>query len=624
MKSVLLGFFLLGCLPMCAQKPIVFDSLELRGFIDGVMATKLRDQHIAGAVVTLVHRGEIIFSKGYGYGDVANQVPVYPDSTLFRIGSISKLFVWVSVLQLVQAGKLDLDTDVNQYLTEFKIPDAFSQPITLKNLLTHTPGFEDIVINLFAKDESRLKPLSAILKKELPGRVRPPGTQASYSNHGTGVAALIVEKVSGMSFNEYVEKNILANLVMNRTTFRQPVPSSIPATASKGYSWENGKFVDRGFEFVPLYPVGAASATGNDMANFMIALLDQGRLARYRLLDSATWEKMQAPLHRHHPNVNPMRHGLMDYSQNGVEIIGHGGDTFWFHSILGVYPQHQIGLFVSVNTDKGGAASGELLEEFTDHYFPDSLLVPPIRVSKSHLNQFAGTYLGNRHPHRDLTKIAALFSPAKISVVDSSRLRVQLGEVIQYYVPIDSLVFREETSSETIAFGKKEGSVSHLFLGGLPIFAFDRVTGWASPDMQVLVLALVLGTVCLTLLFWPITYFIRRGYQPLLRTRQSLPFLAKFFAWLNFFFWVAFVIGLSLALEDPNAIVYGVPVALQIALIFPLGMIGTTLLMVYVCVRLVPDNRYRGWSRAYYVLITFVSALAVFQLYYWNFIGYNY
>jgi CubicO group peptidase (beta-lactamase class C family) len=623
MKNFLGLLVLVGSIA-CGQAPVVFDTLELRGFVDGVMKTKMRDKPVAGAVVAVVHQGKLIFAKGYGWGDVKNQIPVFPDSTLFRIGSISKLFVWISVMQLVQQGKLDLDADVNRYLTDFKIPNTYPEPITLKNLLTHTAGFEDIVINLFAKDPSKLLPLAEILKKELPGRVRPPGTHASYSNHGTGLAALLVERASGLNFHDYVEKNILANLVMNRTTFRQPVPASLAATASRGYVWQDGVFQQKEFEFVPLYPVGAASATGTDMANLMIALLDQGKKAPYRLLDSAVWKKMQEPLHRHHPRVNPMRYGLMDFSQNGETIIGHGGDTFWFHSLLAVFPERQLGLFVSFNTDKGGGAYSEVLEEFVDHYFPDRDLSPALQVSRSYLQQFSGTYLGNRYPHRDLTKMAALFTQAKISAVDSTRLRLQMGDAVDYFVPVDSLVFREATSSDIIVFEKKNGRVTALFLGGLPIFVFDKVAGWAAPDTQVLVLGLVLLVALLTLLFWPITYFIRRGYQPLLRTRQSLPFLAKLFAWLNFLWWILFVVGMSFILSDPTSVVFGVSAALKVVLALPLVMIANTLLLVYVCVRLVPDARYRAWSRVYYVGITLVSMLALAQLYYWNLVGYHY
>ena len=169
------------------------DSLQVRMFLDGVMETKMSDKHIAGASVAVVQGGRLLFAKGYGYRDWAARLPVEADNTLFRIGSISKLFVWTSVMQLAAQGKLDLDANVNVYLKDFKIPDTYEQPITLKNLLTHTPGFEDLVINLFTRDSSSLLPMGEILKHEMPARVRPPGTYASYSNHGTNIAAYIVE-----------------------------------------------------------------------------------------------------------------------------------------------------------------------------------------------------------------------------------------------------------------------------------------------------------------------------------------------------------------------------------------------------------------------------------------------
>jgi hypothetical protein len=220
--------------------------------------------------------------------------------------------------------------------------------------------------------------------------------------------------------------------------------------------------------------------------------------------------------------------------------------------------------------------------------------------------------------------MAALFTQASITVADSTRLRIQMGEDVAYYVPVDSLVFRKEQSSDMIAFEKKNGKITAMFLGGLPIFTFDKVAGWNAPDTQLFVVIAVFTVAAVTLLFWPITYFIRRGYQPLLRTRQSLPFLAKLFAWLNYFWWFSFLVGLSLVLNDPTAVVFGVTTGLKVVLVFPLLMIVTTLLMAYVCVRLVPDTRYRTWSRLYYVLVTLVSGVALFQLYFWNLLGYNY
>src|SRR5205823_12147366 len=125
---------------------------------------------IAGAVISMVKDGKLLFAKGYGFADVAKRTPVFPDNTLFRPGSISKLFTWTAVMQQVEQGKLDLDRDVNDYL-DFKIPPAFGKPITLRNIMTHTPGFEETVQQLFVTDAKDLQPLNVYLKEHLPARI---------------------------------------------------------------------------------------------------------------------------------------------------------------------------------------------------------------------------------------------------------------------------------------------------------------------------------------------------------------------------------------------------------------------------------------------------------------------
>src|SRR5438132_4611467 len=123
------------------------------------MPVQLGREDIAGAVIVVVRDGKIFFAKGYGYADVEKRKPVSPDNTLFRPGSISKLFTWTAVMQQVEQGKLDLDRDVNEYL-DFKIPPAFGKPITLRNIMTHTPGFEDTAKELFVADAGKMRPLS--------------------------------------------------------------------------------------------------------------------------------------------------------------------------------------------------------------------------------------------------------------------------------------------------------------------------------------------------------------------------------------------------------------------------------------------------------------------------------
>src|SRR5262245_30240763 len=210
------------------------DRAELEAFIDGIMVANLRDKHVAGATISVVKDGALLFAKGYGFADVAKRRPTDPERSLFRIGSTSKLFTWTAVMQLVEQGKLDLDADVNRYL-DFKIPATFPQPITLRHIMTHTPGFEEDSRDLISDDSTTLIPLGRWLATHIPGRVRPPGTFASYSNYATALAGYIVQRTSGTPWDDYIEQHVLAPLGMMQTATRQPLPSRLKADMSDGY-----------------------------------------------------------------------------------------------------------------------------------------------------------------------------------------------------------------------------------------------------------------------------------------------------------------------------------------------------------------------------------------------------
>src|SRR6266536_1274853 len=189
---------------------------DLEAFLDGIVPLQLERDNIAGATIAVVKDGKLLFAKGYGYADYEQKKTVSPEETLFRPGSVSKLFTWTAVMQLVEQGKLDLDRDVNAYL-DFKIPDAFGKPITLRNVMTHTPGFEEAVQELFVGDAKDLKPLGPYLKEHLPERIFPPGTTPAYSNYATAMAGYIVQRVSGQDYFDYVDEHILKPLGMTHS-----------------------------------------------------------------------------------------------------------------------------------------------------------------------------------------------------------------------------------------------------------------------------------------------------------------------------------------------------------------------------------------------------------------------
>src|SRR5690349_10538834 len=268
----------------------VLTKQDFETFLDALIPSQLQTRNIAGAVVSVVKDGQTLFQKEYGYADFEAKKPVIADQTLFRPGSISKLFTATAVMQLVEQGKLDLDRNVNEYL-DFTIPKTFPEPVTLRRLLTHTAGFEETLKNLFVASEVDMKPLGTYLVNQMPARIFSPGKIPSYSNYGFTLAGYIVEKVSGEKFERYIENHILKPLKMNNSTFDQPVPAQIAPQMSKAYIRATNK--PRDFEFVEAAPAGALSTTAADMTSFMLAYLQDGTVDGVSILKPETVRQMQ-------------------------------------------------------------------------------------------------------------------------------------------------------------------------------------------------------------------------------------------------------------------------------------------------------------------------------------------
>ncbi|HJX85774.1 MAG TPA: serine hydrolase domain-containing protein, partial [Candidatus Angelobacter sp.] len=314
--------------PKSKEPPHELTPADLAAFLDGFMPIQLEREDIAGAVVLVVKDGKVIFAKGYGYKDAAKKTPVTVDSTLFRPGSISKLFTWTAVMQLVEQGKLDLDRDVNDYL-DFKIPATFPQPITLRHIMTHTAGFEETIKEMFVPEGSPMPPLKDYLPHHMPKRIFPPGTTPAYSNYATSIAGYIVERVSGKPFTEYVADNIFHPLGMTHSTFVQPLPPELKPLMSNGYKL--GSKETYGFEMLSAVPAGGLSITAADISHFMIAHLQEGQFEGAQILRPETARLMHTRQSGWNPAMNGMCLGFYEESRNGHRIFGHGGDTIYFH-----------------------------------------------------------------------------------------------------------------------------------------------------------------------------------------------------------------------------------------------------------------------------------------------------
>jgi CubicO group peptidase (beta-lactamase class C family) len=534
--------------PFIAHAPIhELTGADVEAFLDGMMPSQLERENIAGAVIAVVKDGHVIFAKGYGYADMDKRKPISPDATLFRPGSISKLFTWTSVMQLVEQGKLDLDKDVSQYL-DFPIPPAFGKPITLRDILTHTSGYEETARDLFVADAQHLFALDQYLKNHMPERIFPPFVVPAYSNYATTLAGYIVQRVSGEPFARYVAEHIYVPLDMEHTTFVQPLPADLLPLMSNGYRKASGKA--QPFEFVEAFPAGSVSTSALDMCNFMIAHLQDGKFGDRQILRPETAKLMHARLFGTDDRLNGMAHGFYEETRNGHRIIGHGGDTELFHSDLHLILDSNVGFFVSYNSAGKGEASSRtiLFEKFLDRYFP---YTPPpagkVDDPKADAAAVAGLYKASRRSDSSFVHLLTLVGETKVfpnedGTLSVADLKAPSGEP-KKFEEIQPFLYREVHGQDLVGF-KKDAAGNWQFQMDYPFFIFQRVGILESKPFIFGILIFGLVVVTFTVLLWPVGAMIRKHYgrplelnpderrQRLLARLVCLLFLVVFIGWI--------------------------------------------------------------------------------------------
>jgi CubicO group peptidase (beta-lactamase class C family) len=414
--------------PDMAQPPSGprLNADDLQAWLDGYMPYALARGDVAGAVVVVVKDGKVLLRKGYGYADVATRRPVDPATTLFRPGSVSKLFTWTAVMQQVELGRIDLDRDVNAYL-DFTIPPFHGAPVTMRNLMTHTAGFEDSLKNILSDDPRGPPPLGAFLKRQIPTRIFAPGKIPAYSNYGASLAGYIVQRVSGEPFDAYVERHVFAPLGMAHASMRQPLPAALRPALSSGYARASG--AAKPFEMLGLAPAGSASISGADMARFMIAQLQDGELDGQRILEPATARRMHdTALTIISPSLDRMLLGFYEMDRNGRRIIGHEGDSRLFHTALELFPDDHVGLYLSLNSlgeDNAAYAIRTGLEEgFADRYFPGPAPSGhvPTQVAARDARALAGAYDPSRRDQTGFLSLGYLLMQVKVTADGDGRI----------------------------------------------------------------------------------------------------------------------------------------------------------------------------------------------------------
>ncbi|HEY1710563.1 MAG TPA: serine hydrolase [Rhizomicrobium sp.] len=493
---------------------------DLHAFLDGMIPYAIHRGDIAGATIAVVKDGRLVFAQGYGYANVQKRTPVIADQTMFRPGSVSKTFTWTAVMQLVEQGKLDLDKDVNSYI-DFKIPEKFGKPITLRDIMTHTGGFEETLTDLFVGKKEQLYPLGQYLPKRMPERIFPPGKVVAYSNYATTIAGYIVQRVSGEPFDQYIANHILKPLHMDHSTFAQPLPANLQPFMADGYSQASAQ-KSVGFEYVEAAPAGALSATATDMAKFMMAHLNHGSYGGYRMLKPETEAQMQTRNHTLAPGLNGFDLGFYDENRNGHRIVGHAGDTTGFHSDLHLITDANVGVFMSFNSGgKEGAVQEvrtSVFRNFLDRYFP---YTPPeektVANPQADAARVAGDYMPSRRKESSLYVLSLLSQSAVAANPDGTisvaALRDPSGAEKKWR-EVGPLLYREVGGQTHTKFMTDEnGAISYWVSDDFfPVEEPQRVYGLTQTSVLNKLVIISIAVLALTIAIWFGGWVVRRRF----------------------------------------------------------------------------------------------------------------
>ena len=605
-------------------KPDITDPIQVGAFVDGIVIPQMRKNHIPSGVVTLMKGGKIVFSKGYGYQDVDKQIPVNPDKTLFRPGSISKLFTWVSVMQQVEKGNLDLDADVNEYLKTFQIADTWpGQPITLRHIMSHTAGLEDGGLGyLIITDPDRIVPLAESLAHYIPKRINPPGKHTAYSNWATALAGLIVSNVSGVEFNEYVRHNIFDVLEMKSATFVEPLPENLANNMAKSYGWAAGKYFEKKPEIIANFgPAGSLTASSHDMVQFAKAILGGGEIRNshghyVRILEKSTTKTMLSHLHSQDLRTRGMAYGFLEYTYINRGLVGHDGATPLFLSHFGLSLEEDLMLFTSFSGPGALSVHSVFKDAFYNYFYPttNESITPPSDFASRALN-YEGTYQPWRSNFTKIEAINGALQSVNVSITPDNTLLIAGTR----YVEEDKNLFSEVDGNKRIVFQEsKQGEITgYITDGQLPVKQFYKAKFYTTLPF---ILSIFIPAFILYLFV-----VLRRLYQGKKIAAMPANEKAVFRASLaTAVFNLLFVLVLVLSITTSSDIVYQIPWLLKLSLVFPIFALLATLNLCYQTIVAWLMSVGGIWSRIRLSILCAFSVMMIWLYNFWNLLGFNY
>jgi CubicO group peptidase (beta-lactamase class C family) len=595
------------------------DDAALQRDLAGVVAEEMSRRHLTGAVVVVVDREGVILAEGYGHADIDQKTPVRPDSTTFRVASLSKLVTATAVMQLVERGDVELDRELSAYVQGVTLPQRGDRPITPRHLLTHSAGLTEGFIGSVARTREEWLPLRDYLGRRLPAQFAPAGEIISYSNAGIGLAGLLVESASGRPFHETVSGEIFQPLGMTRSSFGME-PGVLDGLA-QGSVFASGSQRRIPVDFLNNRASGGLVTTGLDMARFLRVFLNRGEVDGARILRPETTDAMLTRQRSQHPAMKGIGFGFWELEIGGQSYWGHDGDIVGWNARALLLPERGLGLFVAYTGMDTLKAFGDRVTSavFGPSQPPGASEQPP-RVAVAGADRIEGTYRWTRTPRATADR---LFTPYWLveyrARVDASG-ELELGNALGLFptsrwAPIGADLFQEIGGTRRVSFRDD-------FLSMAPMStSFERIAWWESVTVQAALVVFFLVTF-LAIGVGGIVGLVRAG---------SLGGMAVASA-MDLAFLIAFppAMGLHLYASDllplPEAIVphgvppffFGVPPGAQLLLALPIAALVITGGLV--ARALLARGARRSLALAAFILLQAVFAAFLRQ---WNLLGFQ-
>jgi CubicO group peptidase (beta-lactamase class C family) len=587
------------------------------------------DRHnTPGALVVWVKDGQVVTNSGFGYANLDEKRPVEPARTLVRVGSISKPFTGIGILNSIEAGELELRTDVNTWFDRPVVDDRYAIPVTLEHLLTHTAGFDDRYIGKSARTVEGAVPLRETVRKLLPDRVIEPGVIASYSNFGVALAGYVLEHVSGKPFARVMNDRVFSPLGMVNTSF-DPDNDAL-AELMTGYFENGGQLNPLGYDYILDAPAGQMVTTGDDMARFMLQMLDPEGLQAAGVLSAGMTAEMMQTRFTHHPELNGAYGYLWSISDyGGHPVIGHSGGYIGVAARLLFFPQHNAALFVAVNTMDFGFI-GEVIDFFTQNYLPEpeKAAGPPKRAAfdDGHgWHAFTGTWRETRYSRKSFTKFGVLIgmmgNEMKTGSIGDSLLTMptHTGEMRRLR-RVGPVLFQSLDDDYMLAFREHQGKITHVFTSGTT--ALERLHPMEVRMFHMILIPVMLTIFAIITLFYPGIWLYRRirGVRTSVRQKNLYEWGIAAFYTFGILLYVP-VMAQVPAHEFAIGFGYGVPAGVYVLTLFPLAALLLTLFYpVHLFRRRLPFDR--EMVRA--GLIIMASVVLFLALNYWNLAGWRF